>query len=221
MVAVLVARSTSAHTMVVVKPDGGRVSMYSTPPKFKYSNVARFGQVEREGYKSITRKVGEGLATLSFTSSVYSLDHSQSIEHIAAQLTRLARDGVRVRFNSGSVEFQQAVWWYIKALDVDVTQLSRNNQASRISLDWELEEAVDVEINISKVVPPPPPPPAARPIGGNVREHRVVPGDTLWGIAARYLGNGARWPEIYNMNRAVVGGNPNLIFPGQVFKVPA
>ncbi|KUR65799.1 hypothetical protein JM67_03325 [[Arthrobacter] sp. ATCC 21022] len=221
MVAVLVARATTAHTMVIVKPDGGRVSMYSTPPKFKYSNVARFGEIEREGYKTATRKIGDGLARLSFTSSIYSLDHRESIEHVAAQIAKLGRDGTRVRFNAGSVEFQQAVWWNIKGLDFDVTQLSRGNQASRISVDWELEEAVDVEINISKVVPPPPPPPAAKPIGGNLRQHRVVPGDTLWGIAARYLGNGARWPEIYNMNRGVVGGNPNLIFPGQVFTVPA
>ncbi|QJD53350.1 LysM-like peptidoglycan-binding protein [Arthrobacter phage StevieBAY] len=221
MVAVLVARATTSHTMSIVKPDGGRVSMYSTPPQFKYSNVARFGQIEREGYKTATRKVGDGLATLSFTSSIYSLDHTQSIEHVAAAIRKLGADGTRVRFNNGSVEFQQAIWWFIKGLDFEVTQLSRSNQASRISVEWQLEEAVDVEISISKVVPPPPPPPAARPIGGNVREHRVVPGDTLWGIAARYLGNGARWPEIYNMNRGVVGGNPNLIFPGQVFKVPA
>ncbi|WNM67264.1 LysM-like peptidoglycan binding protein [Arthrobacter phage Wyborn] len=221
MVAVLVARATTSRTMVIITPDGRRVSMYSTPAQFKYSNVARFGQIEREGMKPVTRRVGDGLATLSFTSSVYSMDRTQSIEHVAAALVKLARDGVRVRFNSASVEFQQAVWWNIKSLDVDVTQLSENNQASRITLSWELEEAVDVTVSISRVVPPPPPPPAARPIGGQLRQHRVVPGDTLWGIAARYLGNGGRWPEIYNLNRRVVGGNPNLIFPGQVFKVPA
>lgn len=221
MVAVLIARAATSHTMSIVTPDGTRVSMYSTPPKFGYSNVARFGTIEREGYKPITRKVGDGLATLNFTSSIYSLDHTQSIEPIAAQIVKLGRDGTRVRFNSGSAEFQQAVWWNIKGLKVDVTQLSSDNQASRMTLEWELEEAVDVSVTISRVVPPPPPPPAARPIGGALRTHRVVRGDTLWHIAARYLGNGGRWPEIYNMNRAVVGGNPNLIFPGQIFKVPA
>lgn len=221
MVAVLVARATTSHTMSVVTPNGRRVSMYSTPPKFEYSNVARFGTIDREGYKPVTRVVGEGLATLSFTSTVYSLDHTQSIEHVAAALTRLARVGERVRFNSASVEFQQAVWWHIKGLKVNVTQLSRTNQASRIELAWDLEEAVDVVTNVSRVVPKSPPPAPARPIGGAVRMHRVVPGDTLWGIALRYLKNGGRWPEIYRMNKAVVGGNPNLIFPGQVFKVPA
>jgi LysM repeat protein len=194
--------------------------MYSTPPKFKFSESHRFGTIDREGYKPITRAVGEGLAQLSFTSTVYSLDPTKSIEHIAARLVRLSKRGERVRFNSGSVEFQQAVWWNIKSLDVNVTQLSRDNQASRIELEWSLEEAVDVGTNIARVVPHAKPKAAARPIGRPLRTHRVVRGDTLWGIAARYLGNGARWPEIFNMNRGVIR-NPNLIFPGQIFKVPA
>jgi len=42
----------------------------------------------------------------------------------------------------------------------------------------------------------------------------VVPGDTLSGLASRHCGNGA-WTGIYNDNRSVVGGNPNLIYPGQ------
>ncbi|UGL61904.1 LysM-like peptidoglycan binding protein [Arthrobacter phage EastWest] len=221
MVAVRVARATSKATMTVVTPTGARISMYSTPPQFESSNVARFGQIEREGYKPITRKIGDGLATLAFTSSVYSRDYTQSIEHIAAQLTRLAKSGTRIRINSGSVEFEQSVWWNIKSLKVSGTQRARNNQASRITLEWELEEAVDVAVSIARVVPPKAPPRkvAPKPVGGALRTHRVVRGDTLWGIALRYLRNGARWPEIFSMNRSIIR-NPNLIYPGQVFKVP-
>lgn len=49
------------------------------------------------------------------------------------------------------------------------------------------------------------------------RTYTVVPGDTLWGIAVAYYGDGTRYPEIAEANGI---GNPNLIFPGQTFIIP-
>ena len=51
------------------------------------------------------------------------------------------------------------------------------------------------------------------------QHYTVRSGDTLWGIAQRFLGNGADWHELYNWNRGVVGGNPNLIFPGETLTI--
>jgi TP901 family phage tail tape measure protein len=51
-------------------------------------------------------------------------------------------------------------------------------------------------------------------------QYTVVPGDTLWGIAQRYYGKGSDWPKIYDRNKAVIGSNPNLIYPGQVYTIP-
>lgn len=51
--------------------------------------------------------------------------------------------------------------------------------------------------------------------------YTVISGDSLWKIAATKLGNGSRWTEIYNANKSVIGGNPNLIYPGQVLTIPA
>lgn len=44
----------------------------------------------------------------------------------------------------------------------------------------------------------------------------VAAGDSLWRIAQKQYGDGARWREIYEMNKDVIGGNPNRIYVGQV-----
>lgn len=46
----------------------------------------------------------------------------------------------------------------------------------------------------------------------------VASGDTLSGLASRHCGN-STWTDIYQDNQSVVGGNPNLIFPGQVLVI--
>ena len=63
----------------------------------------------------------------------------------------------------------------------------------------------------------PDPTPAPTPSGTT---HTVVPGDTLWDISGAYYGDPTRWPEIYAANTGVIGGDPNLIFPGQVLQIP-
>jgi nucleoid-associated protein YgaU len=47
----------------------------------------------------------------------------------------------------------------------------------------------------------------------------VQPGDTLNGIAARFLGQPTRWPEVYALNRSAAG-NPNLLRPGMQLHLP-
>lgn len=51
---------------------------------------------------------------------------------------------------------------------------------------------------------------------GNPDCYTIVKGDTLWGIAQKFLGNGMRYPEIKELN----GLTSDLIFPGQMIKLP-
>ena len=52
-------------------------------------------------------------------------------------------------------------------------------------------------------------------------------GDSLWSIAAAHLGSGAtdaevaaEWPHWYEVNRAVIGDDPDLLVPGQQLQAP-
>ena len=49
----------------------------------------------------------------------------------------------------------------------------------------------------------------------------VVKGDCLYTIARKFYGDGAKYIAIYEANREVIGGNPNLIYPGQVLTIPS
>jgi TP901 family phage tail tape measure protein len=75
------------------------------------------------------------------------------------------------------------------------------------------------------VVQPAPTPPPAAPAPApaapaDLGQYTVVRGDTLSGISKKYYGTFNRWPDIYNRNRSVIGSNPNLIYPGQVYTIP-
>lgn len=52
------------------------------------------------------------------------------------------------------------------------------------------------------------------------RLHAVAPGDTLWALATTYLGDGNRYPEIFEANKPMLS-DPNKIFVGQVLRIPA
>jgi nucleoid-associated protein YgaU len=56
---------------------------------------------------------------------------------------------------------------------------------------------------------------------GIITEHTVVKGDTLSQIAKKYYGSGSKpyWELIQKANSSLIK-DANLIYPGQVFKIP-
>jgi len=56
-----------------------------------------------------------------------------------------------------------------------------------------------------------------RPSKNSVDSYTVKSGDTLWGIAQKYLGKGSRYNEIAKLNKI---SNPNRIKVGQTIQLP-
>ena len=50
-------------------------------------------------------------------------------------------------------------------------------------------------------------------------QHTVVAGDTLSAIAQHWYGAASQWPRVFEANRDQIL-DPNLIFPGQVLRIP-
>lgn len=84
-------------------------------------------------------------------------------------------------------------------------------------------KTVKVNITEKKVTAAPETPRAAvtAPAPPTTQTYTVKSGDCLWNIAKKFYGNGAKYTVIYNANKGVIGGNPNLIYPGQVLTIPA
>ncbi len=59
------------------------------------------------------------------------------------------------------------------------------------------------------------------PVPTASQSYTVIKGNTLWGIAKRFYGNGAKYTVIYEANKEIIGSSPNLIRPGQVLTIPA
>ena len=55
---------------------------------------------------------------------------------------------------------------------------------------------------------------------GETGYYTVKKGDCLWHIAQRHYGTGGKWRVIYDANKATIGCNPNLIYPGQKLVLP-
>ncbi|MFA9457434.1 LysM peptidoglycan-binding domain-containing protein [Halalkalibacter sp. AB-rgal2] len=84
-------------------------------------------------------------------------------------------------------------------------------------MEWRELDIKDV--NLPAPVRPKPP---ATTQSTSQRNYTVKSGDTLWGIARKYTGNGIRWTEMWSMNKSRSRSkNPDLIYPGEVFRIPS
>lgn len=80
---------------------------------------------------------------------------------------------------------------------------------------------VTIQASKPKASAEPQRPAPTSPAPAAAQTYTVVKGDCLWNIAKKFYGNGSKYTVIYNANKGVIGGNPNLIYPGQTYTIPA
>lgn len=215
--------SRTTHQLHFVLSTGKTYRVDRLPQTIQFSELAILGQVERQGRKSITRRLGPGLKTLSFTQVVGNRNNSRDwdCESDLNSMLYLARAGHRFRISGAASRLEQTTWWSPVGCTVTVTHRTKHNKATRAEVEWELQEWVG-DPKAAKKKPAPPKkgrPAASTGSKTTARTYVVRSGDSLWRISAKLLGAGHRWREIYNLNKSVVK-NPNRLRIGMKLKVP-
>lgn len=223
MVTVITRAGAPNGIMSVYGTNGKRISMHSTPPEFDFEHVPEFGSIKRDGKQEITRMVASGVRGLTFSHMIAHTDYRYSIEPTIIALQKLVRSGSKVRFSGGSPFFMGAVWFHVTGFKIIAKQLSSTNRISRATVTWTIKQAVDTPAAVAKKK-------ATSKTSSKksskkttkqavARTHKITATDRLWNLAVKYLGNGARWPEIVKANKRAIP-NPNRLKVGITIKIP-
>jgi nucleoid-associated protein YgaU len=95
---------------------------------------------------------------------------------------------------------------------------SATSQAAKEKAILMAGNVAGVEKVIANDVSVPPPPPKEPPPPA-VKYYVIEKGDTLYGIAKEFYGNGMKYPEIFEANREVIE-DADKIYPGQKIRIP-
>lgn len=139
-----------------------------------------------------------------------------------------AADDIETKFSNMPKTWGQ-IWIGMKnkALSIFNPILNKVNQVANSEKFTQVTNGVTKTVTIQ-----PAPTPATKPtatVEPPKRETSQAPkqstytvksGDCLWNIAKKYLGDGSRYNEIYNLNKDKIK-NPNLIYAGQVLTLPS
>lgn len=141
--------------------------------------------------------------------------------------------------NSNIVSILEAITGSEKGADLSEVDLAKAAEEYLADIGLSEEETAALKDNLSKDYELPAPAeepgeeepaeetPAEEPeeqpaddAARDVTSYTVVSGDCLWNIAYKLYGSGARWTEIYELNKETVK-NPEMIYIGQVLTVYA
>ena len=215
------------------------------PPELqiKVNNQNRTVSLINFGEINVLRK--EGLRDISFTCLIPQIEYPFAVYMDGFKPALFFLDAFKelkesqepfqflvTRFKNGELLFESN---YKVSLEYHVVTEDWENNTFDLEVEIVLKEFRDFgtkKVEIYEADAPNAPPQAIisqdRPAENppKARTHTVVSGDSLWAIARRYLGDGNRWREIYNLNPQIAERNLGsgrasyTIFPNQSLNLP-
>lgn len=181
---------------------------------------ANFAEHERNGGKPYLEYSGPGLDEVSL---IIEADAQLGVNplEIQAALHKYAEDGTPNMLVVGGKKIGDNPFVIVAISDI-YKRFYTNGKPTAISMQITLKEYANQVARITTI-------PSARQIGagqagtGPIKTYYdtyvVVKGDCLWNISKKFYGAGRQYTKIYNANTDIIK-NPNLIYPGQVLKIP-
>lgn len=211
----------------LVTEDGAESFSFDfAPPVIEYGLLEQdWVQVERVGLVPLLVRKADKLETIKFSVNLGGKGGDFFADqglHIAA-LRRVAKSRARVMMRYSSHE---AGLWRITSCSISsVLRDPSTSEIIRATAEITMTRASETAFATGPVSAPasPQPQPAPASAAASVtpaRTYTVVAGDTLWGIAQRFYNNGARWPVIFDANRAKVASPWTLAIGTQLIIPP-
>lgn len=194
--------------------------VFRTPSNMNWSGSARYSTHERHATHALTEFTGLDPDSFSLDLMLTAELGVDPMEELV-KLWTYERDGEAMGLVIGAHAYGK-YRWSIQKHEVKVQYTDGNGDLYCVEVAVSLKEYLNLEVsNTSGITQA-----AEQPAGtetetaGETRTYTVKKGDCLWTIAKSCYGSGAQWRKIYDANRSVIGSNPNLIYPGQVFVIP-
>ncbi len=218
---VAIEMTTPAGTQRLTSSRGGVVRIENVPPGTGFVRIdgdsltealrGRFGHPRRSS-KPPQETALFKVITPSRAQRLFRFPHEQPLQVMVVSRTDVVVAGSDARWRERIASADCINRCRFTPGELDALHLCSRGNAESVQVDGEGP-------------PPPAPPPdasaAAARAAATQATYTVRPGDSLWAIAGKVLGDPLRWLELRHANAALFEQrSPNLIFAGEVLQLP-